>query len=236
MRFRAPRLTPSLVVSFAALFIALGGTGLAAQAFLTKQSASKLIKHLAGGLSVKHAKTAHTADFATNAGSANSATNATDAINATTATNATELGGQPASAYEPSGKIVTSGGEKFLSLGQVNVTIATIGHFTFTASCTNVSGTQVEFNVVSNVEADLDSNGPEAPGTVQNIHTDSDALAMPTPLAPGAFEQVGSASSSTEIAVDGQEVDVFYNDGVNWPASGGQPAHDCFAGVTGFEG
>ena len=68
-------------------------------------------------------------------------------------------------------------------------------------------------------------------GTKINIHTDSDAL---DGQAPGAFAQVGSASSSTEIAADGQEVDVFYNDGVNWPAGGGTPAHDCFAGYSGL--
>jgi hypothetical protein len=60
--------------------------------------------------------------------------------------------------------------------------------------------------------------------------------------APGEFDQVGSASSSTSIAKDGQEVDVFYTDGVNWPAMpgvGGVPGvagHDCFAGFTGFIG
>ena len=43
-------------------------------------------------------------------------------------------------------------------------------------------------------------------------------------------------SDSTEIAVDGQEVDVFYNDGVNWPSVDGSQAHDCFAGYTGFMG
>jgi hypothetical protein len=47
---------------------------------------------------------------------------------------------------------------------------------------------------------------------------------------------VGSASSSTLIAKDGQEVDVFYNDGVNWPAVGGAQAHACFAGYTGIRG
>lgn len=47
---------------------------------------------------------------------------------------------------------------------------------------------------------------------------------------------MGSASSSTEIAADGQEADVFYNDGVNWPAGNGSSAHDCFAGYTGSIG
>jgi hypothetical protein len=75
-------------------------------------------------------------------------------------------------------------------------------------------------------------------GTTVAIHTDSDALdSTPSnPLNPGQFVQVGSASSSTEIAADGQEVDIFYNDGVNWPAVNGSPAHDCFAGYTGLAG
>ena len=56
------------------------------------------------------------------------------------------------------------------------------------------------------------------------------------PLKAGDFDQVASASSSTEIAADGQEADVFYNDGVNWPAVGDSPAHACFAGYTGLTG
>jgi hypothetical protein len=112
--------------------------------------------------------------------------------------------------------------------------IAKIGHFTFTASCTTVGGQpQAEFDVVADTVADLDGNGPSTAGTVADIHQNSDAI---DGKAPGAFDQVGSASSSTEIAADGQEVDVFYNDGVNWPGVGGTPAHNCFAGVTGFQG
>jgi hypothetical protein len=50
-----------------------------------------------------------------------------------------------------------------------------------------------------------------------NIHTDRDALnsTPASPLNPGDFTQVGSASSSTEIAADDQEADIFYNGGVN---------------------
>jgi hypothetical protein len=71
-----------------------------------------------------------------------------------------------------------------------------------------------------------------------NIHTDSDAMnsTQENPLNAGDFTEVGSASSSTEIAADGQEVDIFYNDGVNWPSGNGSSAHDCFAGYTGFLG
>jgi hypothetical protein len=90
---------------------------------------------------------------------------------------------------------------------------------------------QVTFDVIADTTADLDGNGPMPAGTKINIHTDSDALDN---QAAGAFAQVGSASDSTEISADGQEVDVFYNDGVNWPAGTATPAHDCFAGYSGL--
>ena len=114
---------------------------------------------------------------------------------------------------------------------------------TFSATCSNPSGQegaqQVTFDVTANTTADMDANGgPQPAGTKINVHTNSDAMDT-TPdnqLNPGDFDQVGSASSSTEIAADGQEVDVFYNDGVNWPSSDGTSAHDCFAGYTGFLG
>lgn len=112
------------------------------------------------------------------------------------------------------------------------------GHFTFTSTCSkDGSGqNQVTFDVVADTTAGLDGTPPQAARNKVNIHTNSDALdtSTATPLKPGDFDQVGSASSSTEIAADGQEVDVFYNDGVNWPAGTGSRAHDCFAGYTGF--
>jgi hypothetical protein len=145
--------------------------------------------------------------------------------------NAMALGGRPASWY--SSRVASSGGVKFLSAGQT-VRLGRIGHFTFTATCSKVDGqNQASFDVVADTTAALDGNAPAAAGTSANIHTNSDALDMKD---PGAFDQVGSASDSTELAADGQEVDVFYNDGVNWPAIGGTPAHDCFAGYTGLMG
>jgi len=229
MHLRRP--SASMLVAFTALFLVLGGTGFAATTFNDNKQDTKLVKQLAKNLSVKHAKTANTANFANDA---NFATSAMNAATATTAANATDLGGQPATAYEPANKIVTGGGEKFLSMGQTEVIVSKIGHFTFTASCTDVNGQpQAEFDVVADTVADLDGNGPQPAGFVADIHQNSDALDN---LTPGSFDQVGSASDSTEIAADGQEVDVFYNDGVNWPSVGGTPAHDCFAGVTGFEG
>jgi hypothetical protein len=92
--------------------------------------AKRMVRRLAGSLSVKHAASATTAthassaDTATNAthaSSADTATNATHAISADTATNAThassadtatnaqQLGGQSASAYEHGGgRVITA--------------------------------------------------------------------------------------------------------------------------------
>jgi hypothetical protein len=156
-------------------------------------------------------------------------------------TNAKRLGGHPASWYLPAKHVVSSGGEHFLRVGQTKV-LGRAGHYTFSSSCTDPSGVtgaqQVTFDVTANTTADLDGNGPMPAGTKINIHTDSDArnTTPDNPLNAGDFTQVGSASDSTEIGADGQEVDVFYNDGVNWPAGNGSPAHDCFAGYTGFLG
>jgi len=127
---------------------------------------------------------------------------------------------------------IGSEGEHFLSAGQT-VVLGAVGHFTFTSTCSKdaTGQNQVTFDVTADTVADLDGNGPMPAGTKINIHTDSDALdGQPA----GGFAQVGSASDSTEISADDQEVDVFYNDGVNWPAGTNAPAHDCFAGYSGL--
>jgi hypothetical protein len=132
---------------------------------------------------------------------------------------------------------ISSHGVQFLRRGQ-SMTLGQAGHFRFFASCSNGSGgaQSVTFGVVANTTADLDGNGPMQAGSKITIHADSDSLDS-TPQAmlnPGDFAQVASASSSTELANDGQEADVFYTDGVNWGGSGGIPAHACFAGYTGI--
>ncbi len=160
-------------------------------------------------------------------------------VGQSTAGNSRHLGGYRSDWYLPAHNEATSHGVHFLSAGQT-VTLGKVGHFTFSSSCTKDSGgqNQVTFDVKANTTADLDGGGPVPAQTKVNIHTDSDALdtTPDAPLNPGDFAQVGSASSSTEIAADGQEVDVFYNDGVNWPAGHGSAAHDCFAGYTGLLG
>jgi len=117
-RFRLP--SPALVISLIALFVALGGTSLAASKVLTAKhkdakADTKLVRKLAPSLSVKHAKTANSATTAASAATAASATHATSADSATTAGHATSadnaavattagnanlLGGSPPSAYQ----------------------------------------------------------------------------------------------------------------------------------------
>jgi hypothetical protein len=168
------------------------------------------------------------------------------AVYVTTADNARHLGGKPPSYYVSAQELprlvrhfASSQGDRFMSAGQT-VVLGRTGHFTFSATCSHdTSGqNQVSFDVTANATADLDGNGPMPAGTTITIHKDSDALdtTSSNPLNPGDFAQVGSASSSTEIAADGEELDIFYNDGVNWPAGAGSAAHDCFAGYTGLAG
>jgi hypothetical protein len=187
MTARFPKVTPSLMLSAGALFIALGGTGYAADYVVS-------------------------------------------------ADNAQHLGGQPPSYYASAKRIISSQGERFINAGHT-ATLGQDGHFTFMATCMQQAGGEdvVSFDVIANTTADLDGNGPMPAGTNIVIHEDSDALdaTKEKELKPGEFAQVASASSSTEIASDGEEADVFYNDGVNWPASGGSRAHACFAGYNG---
>lgn len=187
MKSLVSRLSPSMIVSAAALFIALGGSGYAAVMV--------------------------------------------------TANNAKQLGGKPPSFFLQYRHFAYSHGERFFNAGQT-VMLGRNGHFTFTSTCSKdkTGQNQVTFDVTADTTADLDGTGPQPAGTKINIHTNSDALdsSQQTPLKPGDFDQVGSASSSTEIAADGQEADIFYNDGVNWPAGSGSRAHDCFAGYGGL--
>lgn len=154
-----------------------------------------------------------------------------------TVDNAKHLGGKSPSFFLQYRHFAYSHGEKFFAAGHT-VVLGRNGHFTFTSTCSKDKDgqNQVTFDVTANTTADLDGTGPARAGTKVNIHTNSDALDSTTsaPLKPGDFDQVGSASSSTEIAADGQEADIFYNDGVNWPAGNGSSVHDCFAGYTGL--
>jgi hypothetical protein len=119
-RFRWGRPSHALVIAVLALVVACGGTAAASGpvAFIGKtlglngkqrrqvtSIADAQITAKAPTLSVLNATSATNATNATNAFNAANATNATNAANATNAlnaTNASDLGGRPASAYEPS--------------------------------------------------------------------------------------------------------------------------------------
>jgi hypothetical protein len=94
-RLKAP--SPAVVISLIALFVALGGTSLAASKVITTKHKDakadrKLIRKMAPTLSVKHAGTANSATTAASATHASSAANATHATSATTAGSAPPSG------------------------------------------------------------------------------------------------------------------------------------------------
>src|SRR6201993_5039274 len=72
--------------------------------------------------------------------------------------NAGHLGGKSPSYYLASKHFVSSGGEKFLHIGQTKV-LGHAGHFTFSSTCRNPSGEQggqqVTFDVTANTTADM---------------------------------------------------------------------------------
>ena len=126
-RLRAP--SPALVISLAALFVALGGTTYAATSLPRNSVGTEQLKKNAvtaakirnravtaskidpTGLVVPNA---YQAVFSTNANTALSAFNAINAANATLAANATNLGGVPASRY------LQNSGNAYVQLGHAN--------------------------------------------------------------------------------------------------------------------
>src|SRR5690348_8778752 len=120
------RLTYANVVATLALFIALGGTSVAASTLI---SGSKIKKgsipadrikphsltatqiNLAKLGTVPNAAHAAAADNATHAGAADSARHAGAADNATYAANAGALGGQQYTAFTPTGRFMVGGGD-----------------------------------------------------------------------------------------------------------------------------
>ena len=122
------RRRPSLnaVIAFCALLVVLGGTALAAggggsaEVKADKRVAKKVLKKLAPTLAVKKAKKAGSAATADHARTAN------------TAGNAAALGGQPASAFPQSSKIIHYGFSVRFGAQQE---IAKVGPLTLTAKC-----------------------------------------------------------------------------------------------------
>src|SRR3954468_78754 len=144
-----------------------------------------------------------------------------------TMSDATNVATQVVTNRQPS-----SGGVKFLD-GTSQIELGVAGPFHFLLTCNVGGATQASLDVFSTVpSASLD--GQLVPGANQPVNilrvNDSQAnqpgTVNPNPQ-PGGFNQSHSASSSTELAPDGSEVDIFYNLGV------GGLGHRCFGGYTG---
>lgn len=103
-----PRPSPALAVAVAALVAAFAGSALAGSGGmtgeLTKQQVKKIAKKQANKRITSRAPSLSVAN-AENATNAASAANAENAANAQNAANADALGGQPASAFERTGRI-----------------------------------------------------------------------------------------------------------------------------------
>ena len=220
------RPTTSLVVSIAALVVAMSGTAVAAgalssgDALIKKHSLSgnRLVNHTLTGKQINLNKlgkvpSAKNADHAT---VADSATTATSATSATSATNASELGGQPPSAFLPSSAaqrsgIVTvsqgTGGKQILSSGPLSVTL----------SCTVSGGvTTATLDAVSTVSNWLFYGSTEPSGIPQQIDTVDDSGS------PGS--EKGTSDTVDFVAPGGQALDGAVSFGVNWPG-----VDECFA-------
>jgi hypothetical protein len=204
-----------MVVAIIALIVAVGGTAFAGPvAQLAKRvsgnkiikkrslSGNRLRKHTITGTEVKltklgtvpRAKTANTANLAANANA---------------------LGGQPASAFFPAGRVRASGLVK-ASKGQT-VTVLTTGPFTLTLKCEDAgaSGAKATFTATSTEANSLLDNYPL--GTSRAIDT-----------AMGTTPNGSTGAGRSLVAPSGANFHGVSADGVN--ALGA----DCFASITGI--
>ena len=111
--------------------------------------------------------------------------------------NAGHLGGQPPSYYLASKHFVSSGGEKFLHVGQTEVS-ATPGTSPSPPPARTraaAGGQQVTFDVTANTTADMDANAARSPPGPRSTSTPIATRWTPpdAPLNAGDFDQVGSA-------------------------------------------
>lgn len=214
-RVRPRRPSGAMVVAMIALIVAVGGTAFAGPvAQLAKRvsgnkiikkrslSGNRLRKHTITGTEVKlsklgtvpRANTANTADLAANANG---------------------LGGQPASAFFPAGRVHASGLVK-ASKGQT-VTVLSAGPFTLTLKCQDAgaSGTKATLTATS-TEANSELDGFPL-GTSRDIDTSM-----------GTTPNGSTGAARSLLAPSGAYFRGVSDDGVN--AFGA----DCFAGVTGI--
>lgn len=173
-KLRPKRPSPALVISILALCVALGGTAWAAGKIGTKNlknnavTTAKIKKNAVTTAKIKKgAVTGDKVNLST-LGTVPSATNATNAVNATNATNF--------SRYFTSGLKKASGGQ--------NVTLGTLGPFTFTGKCFDEGGethsyifvtTSAPHSFVYTAEFGGFSEGEFEPGEEQELSYELDS-------------------------------------------------------------
>ena len=231
-----------MLVALTALVVAKSGTAIAAglvsgDSLVKKHSLSgnRLRNHTITGTQVNlnklgkvpsaknadHATTATSATSATTAKTAITASAATAAVTAANAANATDLGGQPASAYEPSGNLLRTG-LVTLNSGQTT-TLPTFAPFTLTLKCVPGTG--------SAINAELDASS-----TVAN----SIAFGTALPTAGTAAKIMSDPSTATYSDDDNNTVDFLTPTGSSYQAlvsighdAAGAPGK-CFANAVIF--
>ena len=222
-----------MLVALTALVVAMSGTAIAAglvngDKLIRKHSLSgnRLRNHTITGTQVNLNKlgkvpSAKNADFATAAKTATTAAAATAAVTAATAANATDLGGQPAGAYEPSANLMRTG-LVTLTPGQTT-TLATFAPFTVTFKC--VAGTG------SAINAELDASS-----TVAN----SIAFGTQLPTAATAVKIMSEPSTAAFSDDDNNTVDFLTPTGSSYEAlvsighDAAAAAGKCFANAAIF--
>jgi hypothetical protein len=207
------RPSPALIVAIVALIMAMGGSAFATSAVTAKKkhkpkhtdaaADTKLIKHLAPTLSVKHAKTASTATRATSA---------TNAANAASAANASALQGHGAadfassSTFRPFRATLTASGTSFASAN--TVVLYTDGPLSLVGHCwSNGPATDATVAIRSSVNAIYQaydntsdpSTSPVNPGTGDVDVLEADANSTSAQLA-GPFDGTWSVMTSDQSA------------------------------------
>jgi hypothetical protein len=201
-KLRPKRPSPALVISILALCVALGGTAWAAGKIGTKNlknnavTAAKIKKNAVTTNKIKNGAVIGSKVNLSTLGTVPSATNATNAVNATNAANFSRY---------------FSSGLKKASPGQ-NVTLGTIGPFTFTGKCFEESGEARSVVVVTTsaphsffytAEHSGSSAGEFEPGEEQEVSYELDSTDHEWGGYSARYNSFHVASPDGSVLVDG---------------------------------
>lgn len=205
------RPSASMIVALVALVVAMSGSAVAASRLVNGDklirkrtlSGNRLRKHTLTGTQInlkklgtvpkaKSAASARHAASADTAGHATSADTAGHATSADSATNAASLGGRPASGYLTTADRIGTGGvvKVARSASGNTVTVATVGQFTVTLTCTKTGS--------GDTTLDLDATAREAGADVDGVFV----TGPDESVSIGHINATGAASDVAPYAVD----------------------------------